>query len=349
MGSEPGLSLDEDRRYARAILPRVSRTFAVNIRILSGTLGESVRVGYLLCRAADTLEDAWPGADLAEGFSRFLAALDGDRNAASALAAEASTGSGPELDLVAHLPAVLRLHASLPAEHRTALTEGVRTLASGMARYAGRAARRGPAVPYLDDESELDDYCWVVAGCVGVMLTRLHAAAYGLDDAARLARRLELAPWVGRALQLTNILLDWPTDVRRGRCYLPAAWLGEHRLAPRDLVERDRPEVRALATKLESKALAALARVPDYLDLIPARHVRYRLFCLWPAVWAVRSLRHARRDREFPWGPRRPKLPRQEIYGATLRSLLTAGHGPDLRGELRLVPAGSPSPSSAGR
>ena len=67
--------------------------------------------------------------------------------------------------------------------------------------------------------------------------------------------------------------------------------------------------------------------------------MRYRLFCLWPAVWAVRSLRHARRDREFPWGPRRPRLPRQEIYGTTIRSLLTAGHGPDLRGELRLVPA----------
>jgi phytoene/squalene synthetase len=147
-----------------------------------------------------------------------------------------------------------------------------------------------------------------------------------------------LAPLVGRALQLTNILLDWPSDVRRGRCYVPAAWLAEHRLEPRDLVERERPEVRALAARLETKALAALARVPDYLDLIPAHHLRYRLFCLWPAVWAVRSLRHARSDREFPWGPRRPKLPRQEIVGTTVRSILTAGLVPDLRGELRVFP-----------
>jgi farnesyl-diphosphate farnesyltransferase len=142
---------------------------------------------------------------------------------------------------------------------------------------------------------------------------------------------------VGRALQLTNILLDWPSDVRRGRCYLPGSWLAEQGVKPADLVDRERREVSALAARLEAKALAALAGVPDYLDLIPARHVRYRLFCLWPAIWAVRSLRHARRDHQFPWGPRRPKLPRQVVYGTTLRSLLTAGRGPDLRGELRLA------------
>jgi len=336
-------ALADDRRYCREILPRVSRTFAINIRVLSGTLGESVRVAYLLCRAADTLEDDWPGSGIASRFDRFLLGVAGDPDAASSLAREASGvgsagGSRDELDLVAHLPRVLRVHASLPREHRDALHEGVSTLATGMSRYAARAAQRDPALPYLDDEAELDDYCWVVAGCVGVMLTRLYALAYGGDRDPRQAPRLELAPLVGRALQLTNILLDWPVDVRRGRCYVPATWLEEHALTPRELVERERPAGRALSARLESKALAALSRVPDYLDLIPARHVRYRLFCLWPAVWAVRSIRHARRDREFPWGPRRPKLPRQEIVGTTLRSILTAGLVPDLRGELRTFP-----------
>ena len=293
-------ALGDDRRYCRDILPRVSRTFAINIRVLSGTLGESVRVGYLLCRAADTLEDAWPGSGLASRFERFLAAVDGDADAARSLAREAAGvgsagGSRDELDLLAHLPQVLRVHAALPREHHAALDEGVRTLATGMARYAARAAQRDADLPYLDDEAELDDYCWVVAGCVGVMLTRLYALAYGVERDPRQTRRLELAPLVGRALQLTNILLDWPIDVRRGRCYVPATWLAEHALTPRDLVERERPAGRALSARLESKALAALSRVPDYLDLIPARHVRYRLFCLWPAVWAVRSIGHARR------------------------------------------------------
>ena len=332
---------EEDRRYARQTLPRVSRTFAINIRVLGGPLGEWVRVGYLLCRTADTLEDAWPSshqAPQAPRFDLFLRALERDHSAARALSDQAArAGGGSELDLVANLPRVLRLLESFPQAPRDALIDGVRTLASGMARYAGRAAARGAELPYLDDEPELDDYCWVVAGCVGVMLTRLYAIAYRVLDDDRQAERLELAPVVGRALQLTNILLDWPSDVRRGRCYLPASWLAEHGVRPADLVDRERPEVSALAARLEAKALQALAGVPDYLDRIPAAHLRYRLFCLWPAIWAVRSLRHARRDQQFPWGPRRPKLPRQEVYGATLRSLLTAGRGPDLRGELRLV------------
>lgn len=340
--------LDDDRRYARVTLPRVSRTFAINIRVLGGPLGEWVRVGYLLCRIADTLEDAWP----TQGGARFhllLEALEGDEASARELSGEAyRAGGSPEIDLVANLPRVLRLLASFPEDTRQSLVEGVRTLASGMARYAGRAALRGSEVPYLDDEAELDDYCWIVAGCVGVMLTRLYAIAYRVTDPVRQSERLELAPVVGQALQLTNILLDWPSDVRRGRCYLPASWLGEHGLRPAELVDRERPGVLALASRLESKALGALAGVPDYLDRIPARHLRYRLFCLWPAIWAVRSLRHARRDRQFPWGPRRPKLPRQEVYGTTLRSLLTAGRGSDLRGELRLVTS-APAPFPAAR
>jgi len=324
--------ITQDARYCREVLPRVSRTFAINIRLLAGPMGEAVRVGYLLCRAADTLEDSWPGEGLDGRFAVFLSALDGDRDAAQRLADDASrVGHGADLDLVANLPRVLNVFASLQAPLRDPVREGVRTLAAGMSRYGARAARRGAGTPYLDDAHELDDYCWVVAGCVGVMLTRLYAAAYQAPDDSAQARRLELAPVVGRALQLTNILLDWPSDVRRGRCYLPAAWLSELGLRPEQLVDREHAGVRELADRLEARAFEALSRVPDYLDLIPPRHLRYRLFCLWPAVWAVRSLRRARRDPQFPWGPRRPKLPRLEIYQSSLGSLLTADHGGALR------------------
>ena len=48
---------DQDRAWCRAALPRVSRTFALNIRVLSDPFRERVEAGYLLCRAADALED----------------------------------------------------------------------------------------------------------------------------------------------------------------------------------------------------------------------------------------------------------------------------------------------------
>ena len=334
--SHPPLRGDAaDRRYCRAALPRVSRTFALNTRLLAGTLGEAVRVGYLLCRAADALEDSWPGgpAALRGRFERFVLALGSDPRALESLAEEArALGSDRrDLELVAEFPRLLRVRDALPEAHRQALTDGVVTLAEGMGRYAVRAAGRSADSAYLDSEAELDDYCWVVAGCVGVMLTRLFAAEYGRPDPETEERRLATAPVVGQALQLTNILLDWPKDVRRGRCYVPASWLAEAGVTPRDLVDRALPGTVAVARRLEAKARRALGRVPDYLDLLPVRRVRYRLFCLWPALWALGSLRHARRDPEFPWGPRRPRLPRLELWRSAVTSALAVHHGPTLR------------------
>ena len=318
------------------MLPRVSRTFALSIRLLHGSFREAVEIGYLLCRSADALEDTLPGDPrrIEERFGMLARALDGDPEAARMLAEEACSAPHPDRDdlvLLAHLPRVLAVYRALSPGDRGALRECLQVMIEGMSRYASRAAGRDPSLAYLDTEGELHDYCWVVAGCVGVMLTRLFNSRSPARDTRGEAARFALAPVVGEALQLTNILLDWPADVRRGRCFVPAAWLAEHGLVPAELVGRERPGVRALAQRLESRARAALARVPDYVDLLPARHVRYRLFCVWPALWAARSLDRALTDREFPWGERRPKLTRREVWSSALGSALVAMHRERLR------------------
>src|SRR5574341_51817 len=78
----------DDRAYCRDVLPRVSRTFAINIRLLAGGMGDAVRVAYLLCRTADALEDSWPGepAEIERRFGWLRSALSGDEDAAQRLA-----------------------------------------------------------------------------------------------------------------------------------------------------------------------------------------------------------------------------------------------------------------------
>ena len=149
------------------------------------------------------------------------------------------------------------------------------------------------------------------------------------------ARRLELAPRVGEGLQLTNILLDWPADLRGGRCHVPASWMNELGVGPRHLVGAARPEVALLAQRLEQRARRALASVPDYLATIPARFVRYRMFCLWPALWAAASLRHAGLDPRFPWGPERPRLAKSELWGLAAQSLFRGHTGAGVAGLFR--------------
>ena len=329
------------------MLPRVSRTFALNIRLLAGSFRDAVECAYLWCRVADTLEDGWPGtpAEIAERFALLRDAADGDDRAAASLAADASRlpAGRADVELVVGLPTVWRVLQALEPADRAAIVEALHVMTEGMSRYAARAAARGTAVAYVDDEPELLDYCWVVAGCVGVMLTKLHARRSPAPDAAAEARRLELAPVVGRSLQLTNILLDWPHDVRRGRCYVPGSWLAERGLRPADLVGAPRPELAELEGRLERLARGALARVPDYLARIARREARYRLFVLLPALWALRSIERAQREPAFPWGEVRPKLTRAELWGAGATALL-GGSLEELR---RAAPGLEPEPSPA--
>lgn len=88
------------------------------------------------------------------------------------------------------------------------------------------------------------DYCWHVAGVVGVMMAIVMGVAP--HDIETLRRAQDL----GLAFQLTNIARDIVEDAENGRVYLPADWLAragvpetavaapEHRAAVADLAWR---------------------------------------------------------------------------------------------------------------
>src|SRR5262249_21795256 len=148
----PGIlhALATERAWCREALLRVSRTFALNIRCLSGRMLETVRLAYLLCRAADALEDSWPGppAEMAARFDALVAALDGDDGGATTLSSGARDLRGrSDVALLVRLPALLRVLASLDERDASDIRRCVRTMTQGMKRFATRAAERGNAVP----------------------------------------------------------------------------------------------------------------------------------------------------------------------------------------------------------
>lgn len=66
---------------------------------------------------------------------------------------------------------------------------------------------------------ELEDYCYCVAGTVGLMMCHI----LGIRNDGALIHALAM----GKAMQLTNICRDIEEDRARGRLYLPLAWLKE--------------------------------------------------------------------------------------------------------------------------
>ena len=213
----------------------------------------------------------------------------------------------------------------------TAFTTGDAMLGAAAGTLAGGILSLTHAIPvvYGRMTQERQLVLGLILVYLGDALSRLLGAPYISKASKALDVRwtvpyLADLPVVGEALQLTNILLDWPVDVRAGRCHVPASWLARHGLAPRDLVTPG-AAARELSLRLASLAHDALDRVPDYLETVPVREHRYRLFCLLPALWARASLRQALVREDFHWAPVRPRIGRKRIVLEGLRGLLAHG------------------------
>src|SRR2546427_994081 len=178
-----------------------------------------------------------------------------------------------------------RLEA-LPAADRAEVRAVVATLMTGMVfdltRFPGEDAASLTALDTLD---ELDRYTYLVAGCVGPFWTALHVAHRPRLRHWDLRDMSEKGVSFGKALQMTNVLRDVPSDLRNGRCYLPAAELAALGLVPKDLLEpgaaaRVRPLYRRLlATTLDHYDVAW-----RYTLAIPRLEWRMRLPCPGPPL-----------------------------------------------------------------
>src|SRR5271165_5425743 len=187
-------------QFARGIISRVSRTFAIGISVLPGELGKAVLVGYLLCRIADTIEDdgACPAPRRQELLAKFVACLD-DPAQASAFAAESADIQADQayLDLMRGTKLVFDLLVSMPKPMTAIVTRWTRELALGMSEFVGRY----PEGIRIQTMEEYRRYCYYVAGTVGHMLTDLwHCSSPYVrkNDYERLLRDCEA---FGEALQ----------------------------------------------------------------------------------------------------------------------------------------------------
>jgi farnesyl-diphosphate farnesyltransferase len=109
-----------------------------------------------------------------------------------------------------------------------------------------------------------------------------------LDGQALLANGIRF----GKGLQLVNILRDLPTDLRQGRCYLPAGELSLHDLKPADLLECAREAtLRPIYNTWLDRAEAHLLAGWDYTNSLPWASVRVRLACAWPILIGLETLR----------------------------------------------------------
>jgi farnesyl-diphosphate farnesyltransferase len=278
------------------LLRQVSRSFHLSLALLARPLREPIGLAYLLARAADTVADTRLIArpERIAHLETLRRAYTGaqDDVAAVARACGPHQAHAAERRLLERLAQALARVDALPPADRAQVRAVLATLTSGMvldlARFPGEDA---DSLVALDTLEELDRYTYLVAGCVGPFWTALHVG-----------HRRRLSHWdvgemsakgvrFGKALQLTNVLRDVPSDLRQGRCYLPAGELAAIGLAPKDLLD---PAASARALPLYRRLLALDLEHYDvawsYTLAIPRREWRMRLACAWPLLIGLATL-----------------------------------------------------------
>jgi farnesyl-diphosphate farnesyltransferase len=296
-------SVSSDEVYQDQILPHVSRTFALTIPQLPPALSIPVTCAYLLCRIADTIEDepALSAPETLAFLQRFSAVVGGSGEPAALardLEHRLSDRTLPtERDLVSNMDRVVRVAASLGTAQHAAIKRCVELMCYGMPRFQFNASVKG-----LPRSSDLDDYCYYVAGVVGEMLTELFCD-YSAEIARHRTNLSALAASFAQGLQMTNILKDIWEDRSRGACWLPQEVFSRHGVDLANVSsESDDPRFRAGIIELVAVAHAHLRNALDYTLLIPGKEKGIRRFCLWAIGLAILTLRKIAHNPGFTAG-----------------------------------------------
>nr|VFJ88120.1 MAG: farnesyl-diphosphate farnesyltransferase [Candidatus Kentron sp. H]VFJ90123.1 MAG: farnesyl-diphosphate farnesyltransferase [Candidatus Kentron sp. H]VFJ96486.1 MAG: farnesyl-diphosphate farnesyltransferase [Candidatus Kentron sp. H] len=292
-----------DEAYQNYSLRGVSRTFALTIPQLPSKLRLRVGNAYLLCRICDTIEDesSLPIEQKARFADDFVRVVEGHASAqgfADTLS-KALTEATPEAerDLIRNTGRVIRLTRDFTPPQRRAIGDCVGEMATGMMHYQKRQSLNG-----LRDITEMGDYCYYVAGVVGVMLTKLFCD-YSREIAKNRDRMLGLTVSFGQGLQMTNILKDIWEDRERGACWLPRDVFSPCPFTLREIPEhRDDGCYLAGMERLIAITLAHLQNALQYTLLIPPEEKGIRRFCFWALGMALLTLRKIDKHRNFRSG-----------------------------------------------
>jgi len=280
------------RRLQTTILRSVSRSFYLSIRFLPAHLGEPIALAYLLARTTDTVADTTriPGSVRMEALKMLSDGIQCKASREVVINQVASfvplQENAVERTLLNSLPDCLEWLEQTGGADRDDIRAVLEKITHGqmldLHRFGDPAEVRA-----LQTAADLDEYTYLVAGCVGEFWTRLCFRT--LRDFASLIPddMLALGQRYGMALQLINVLRDAGNDLRAGRCYFPEHELGSVGMtADQILSESDR--FQPIYQRWMGKAQDGLKCGIQYSCAI--RNRRVRAATVLPALIGARTL-----------------------------------------------------------
>jgi farnesyl-diphosphate farnesyltransferase len=277
---------------------------------------DSICLAYLMMRVSDFLEDndymePERKVRLLELWERIVAGTADAQELVNELAdrepedadAEAARQAPAIIAALRHLPPTLQNHVAVH----------VRDTSLGMARWVARG-------PQVSDEPDMDDYMHEVAGRVGYLVTDVFAWYSGFVR-SKLAVLMPLAREFGLALQTVNVIRGLRKDYERGWIFVPESFCAAVNLRRTDLFDPayERQALQVLEM-LTDKAERHLQNALAYVKTLPRWLHTLRLACIWPMLFAARTLAISRRNVNVLMGE--VKMTREEVKAIVRDSTL---------------------------
>jgi len=286
---------EADWEYCHEILPKVSRTFALNIAQLEGDIYKAVLLGYLLFRIADTFEDTVyrDEKEKIEDLGDFSTIFKGNKELSQRLELYEPLKfrwrqSSYAKTLIENGNIILRCYFDIPPIHRQIIDPLLVETSGGMARFQELKLRSKSKIFQLTDIKELKDYCYYVAGIVGVMLTRLFCQRKSIEGRRSDLENLQIP--FGMALQLINIIKDYKKDIARGWCYIPLTVTEHYHIELTKIGRLSTEQSQAILKSMIPLIVTNLDATLQYIKLLPLRERAIRMFCIIPFIIGCKTL-----------------------------------------------------------
>ena len=301
------------------ILRSVSRSFYLSIRFLPAQLREPIALAYLLARTTDTVADTaqistsvrMETLKLLSNGIQGTASVDVVTELVASFVSLQENES--ERQLLESVPDCLGSLARIEHADRNDIRLVLEKIARGQMLDLQRLDN-SQEIRALSTAADLEEYTYLVAGCVGEFWTRVcfrHVRQFASrteDEMLALGKRY------GMALQLINVLRDAGSDLRAGRCYFPEHELSAVHLTPSQILsepERFQPIYRTWL----GNAKAGLTSGMEYSRAI--RNRRVRAATVLPALIGAHTL--ALLDAAGPAALQHMvKVPRREVHAIIL-------------------------------
>lgn len=315
------------------LLEETSRSFFITLQALPAKIRGQVGLLYLLARVADTVADSKKGDsqilldtlreynDVVQGHSEKLP----DFSELSLIQENDS-----EAKLLQNVSEVITCLEKFSGDDQEIICECLDIIVNGQTLDLQRfgIANEDGRISSLENENELDDYAYRVAGSVGEFWTKISLAHLFNLDGRKKEKLFKNGVQFGKALQLINILRDIPEDLRFGRCYIPGHKLVEIGLEPSDLMLPENMEIfRPLYNQYLNLASSHLDAAIEYIGMLPYSQFRLRGACMLPVLIGQRTISLLRTNNVLDAGGR-VKVSRDEIndlISKTKRSLIFPG------------------------